>query len=58
MGKNIFLVHQLEAKEFSGHFHAYEVNVPVEPIPIIFKQRSLRYYLPELPLHLGNTCQL
>ena len=50
--KNIlFLVHQLETKEFSGHFHAYEVNVPVEAIPLIFKQRCLKYYL---PLHLVN----
>ena len=48
--KNIlFLVHQLETKEFSSHFHAYEVDVLVEPIPIIFKHKSLRYYL---PLHL------
>jgi hypothetical protein len=45
----LFLVNQLETKEFSSHLHAYEIEVPLRPTKVIIRQSSLKYYL---PLHL------
>ena len=49
----VFLVHQLETKEFNAHLKAYEISDPENPVPMIFKQRNLKYHL---PLHIINPC--
>ncbi len=49
----LFLVHQLETKEFNTHLNAYEIIIPETTVPMIIRQRNLKYHL---PLHMITHC--
>ena len=53
IGQMVFLVHQLETKEFNAHLNAYEVSNPEAQDLRIIKQQNLKYHQ---PLHMITPC--